>query len=59
MSGQTLLSAGTTAMVAVMVASSKQTLPMTSTTVLAGALGAAAALRPLKKKKLAVKKSAL
>jgi hypothetical protein len=46
-------------MVAITVASSKQTLPMTGTTVLASALGAASAPKPLKKKKLGVKKSAL
>jgi hypothetical protein len=46
-------------MVAITVASSKQTLPKTGTTVLASALGAAPAPKPLKKKKLGVKKSAL
>jgi hypothetical protein len=57
--GQTPPSAGTIVMVIFTVASSKQTLPMTGTMVLASALGAAPAPKPLKKKKLGVKKSAL
>jgi hypothetical protein len=57
--GQTQPLPSTTMMVAITVASSKQTLPMTGTTVLASALGAASAPKPLKKKKLGVKKSAL
>jgi hypothetical protein len=57
--GQTPPSVGTTSMVAITVASSKQTLPKTGTTVLASALGAAPAPKPLKKKKLGVKKSAM
>jgi hypothetical protein len=57
--GQTPPSAATTAMVAITIASSKQTLPKTGTTALASALGAAPATRPHKRKKLGVKKSAL
>jgi hypothetical protein len=57
--GQSPTAASLSLLVTIVAAPPKQTLAMTGTTVLASALGDAQACRPLKKKKLGVKKSAL
>jgi hypothetical protein len=57
--GQSPLAAGLSSMVTIVVASPKQTLPLAGEATLASALGTVPAPRPLRKKKLGIKKSAL
>jgi hypothetical protein len=57
--GQSPPAASLSSMVSIAIALPKQTLPLASEAALASALGAVPAPRPLKRKKLGIKKSAL